>query len=44
MRGKVVNAYILLGQVLSASGCQPLANSRLEFWLDNPQGEYDDVH
>jgi len=34
----------LSGQVLSVTGCRPLPNSRLEFWLVNPKGEYDDAH
>jgi protocatechuate 3,4-dioxygenase beta subunit len=43
-RETVGTGYLLTGQVLSVSGCRPLANSRLEFWLVNPQGEYDDAH
>lgn len=44
VRGGVGTGYVLQGQILSANACQPLANSRLEFWLVNPQGEYDDAH
>ncbi len=44
VRDTVGTGYLLSGQVLSVTGCTPLANSRLEFWLVNPQGEYDDAH
>lgn len=43
-RETVGTGYVLQGHVLSVKGCQPLANSRLEFWLVNPKGEYDDAH
>lgn len=36
--------YVLSGKVLSTSGCQPLAKGRIEFWLVNLNGEYDDAH
>ena len=44
VRSKVGSGYVLRGRVLSTKGCQPLANSRVEFWLVNPKGEYDDAH
>jgi protocatechuate 3,4-dioxygenase beta subunit len=30
--------------VLAAEECKPIPNSRIEFWLANPRGEYDDAH
>lgn len=44
VRDSVGTGYVLSGRVLSASGCRPLPGSRIEFWLVNPQGEYDDAH
>jgi len=44
LRSQVGTGYLLSGQVRSAQGCKPLPNSRIEFWLVNPQGEYDDSH
>ena len=44
VRDTVGTGYLLSGQVLAAKGCMPLPNSRIEFWLVNPQGEYDDDH
>jgi len=44
VRDTVGEGYLLSGQVLSATGCRPLPNSRLEFWLVNPEGRYDDAH
>lgn len=43
-RDKVGEGYLLSGRVLSVQGCRPLPGSRLEIWLVNPQGEYDDAH
>jgi len=36
--------YVLSGQVRSARTCRALARARIEFWLVNEQGEYDDAH
>lgn len=44
VRASVGTGYVLSGQVLAAPGCKPLPNSRLEFWLVSPTGEYDDAH
>jgi len=44
IRSRVGGGYVLSGMVLSVEGCQPLPKSRLEFWLVNPAGEYDDDH
>jgi protocatechuate 3,4-dioxygenase beta subunit len=43
VRGKVGTGYLLRGRVLSAATCAPI-RARIEFWLVNPQGEYDDAH
>ena len=44
VRDTVGKGYLLRGQVLSVSGCKALADSRLEFWLVGPDGQYDDAH
>lgn len=44
VRDAVGKGYLLKGRVLSTSGCRPLPGSRIEFWLVNPIGEYDDAH
>ncbi|MBU1641347.1 MAG: intradiol ring-cleavage dioxygenase [Proteobacteria bacterium] len=43
-RNKVGKGYVLSGQVLSEDGCKPLPKSKIEIWLVNPKGEYDDAH
>jgi len=30
--------------VLAARTCRPVARARIEFWLANPEGVYDDAH
>jgi protocatechuate 3,4-dioxygenase beta subunit len=44
VRSKVGTGYVLSGRVLSARTCRPIARARIEFWLVNPQGRYDDAH
>lgn len=44
VRNTVGSGYLLSGQVVSATECRPLPNTRLEFWLVNANGEYDDAH
>jgi protocatechuate 3,4-dioxygenase beta subunit len=44
VRTRVGSGYVLSGAVLSAEGCKPIPNARIEFWLANPRGEYDDAH
>jgi protocatechuate 3,4-dioxygenase beta subunit len=44
VRSKVGSGYVLRGRVLSARTCRPIARARIEFWLVNPQGSYDDDH
>ena len=36
--------YVTSGNVLSADGCQPIPGARIEFWLADSQGVYDDAH
>ncbi len=44
VRTSVGSGYVLSGAVLSAEDCKPIRNARIEFWLANPKGEYDDAH
>ena len=44
VRTSVGSGYVLSGAVLSADGCEPVREARIEFWLANPEGEYDDAH
>jgi protocatechuate 3,4-dioxygenase beta subunit len=43
VRSKVGTGYVLSGRVLTP-GCRPVARARIEFWLVNPRGQYDDAH
>jgi protocatechuate 3,4-dioxygenase beta subunit len=40
----VGEGYVLFGTVRSARSCQPVPGARIEIWLTNPQGVYDDAH
>jgi protocatechuate 3,4-dioxygenase beta subunit len=44
VRTSVGSGYVLSGTVLAADDCKPIRNARIEFWLANPKGEYDDAH
>lgn len=44
VRDDVGDGYELIGHVRSASDCGPLADARVEIWLVNPEGRYDDAH
>jgi protocatechuate 3,4-dioxygenase beta subunit len=44
VRNTVGTGYVLRGRVLSVSTCRPIRRARIEFWLVNEQGEYDDAH
>src|ERR671915_309718 len=44
VRTRVGSGYLLQGRVLSAATCRPVRRARIEFWLVNEQGEYDDAH
>jgi protocatechuate 3,4-dioxygenase beta subunit len=44
VRTSVGSGYVLSGFVLAAGGCEPVPDARIEFWLANPEGEYDEAH
>jgi catechol 1,2-dioxygenase len=44
VRTSVGSGYVLSGAALAAEDCKPIRNARIEFWLANPSGEYDDAH
>jgi catechol 1,2-dioxygenase len=44
VRTSVGSGYDLFGTVLAAQECKPIPNARMEFWLANPRGNYDDAH
>jgi catechol 1,2-dioxygenase len=44
VRTSVGSGYVLSGAVLSAEECNPILNARIEFWLANPRGDYEDAH
>jgi protocatechuate 3,4-dioxygenase beta subunit len=44
VRTSVGSGYVLSGRVLKAEECKPIPNARIEFWLANPRGDYDDAH
>lgn len=43
VRSKVGTGYVLSGRVLT-TGCRPIRGARIEVWLVNRRGEYDDAH
>jgi protocatechuate 3,4-dioxygenase beta subunit len=43
VRSKVGTGYVLSGRVLAARTCRAL-RARIELWLVNPRGQYDDAH
>jgi protocatechuate 3,4-dioxygenase beta subunit len=44
VRMSVGSGYVLSGTVLGAEECKPIPKARIEFWLANPRGDYDDAH
>ena len=44
VRTSVGSGYVLSGTVLAAKECKPIPNAKIEFWLANSRGEYDDAH
>jgi protocatechuate 3,4-dioxygenase beta subunit len=44
VRTSVGSGYVLSGAVLAAGSCEPIPDARIEFWLANPEGVYDDAH
>lgn len=43
VRSKVGTGYVLRGRVLTTA-CRPVARARIELWLVNRRGRYDDAH
>ena len=43
-RSSVGSGYLLEGEVKSTEGCRPLNRAKIEFWMVNEKGEYDDDH
>lgn len=43
VRSRVGTGYVLRGRVLT-TGCRPIRRARVELWLANPRGQYDDAH
>lgn len=44
VRSSVGKGYELGGVVRSSDNCAPIANARIELWLTNSEGTYDDDH
>lgn len=44
VRSSVGTGYVLAGTVRAAGSCRPISRARIEFWLVNPSGQYDDAH
>ena len=44
VRSKIGSGYILSGRVLAARTCRAIPRARIEFWVANPDGKYDDAH
>ena len=44
LRSSVGKGYVMTGTVKSAPDCTPISKAVIEFWLTNPEGEYDDQH
>ncbi len=43
-RTSIGSGYVLSGTVLAAGSCEPIHDARIEFWLTDPRGVYDDAH
>jgi protocatechuate 3,4-dioxygenase beta subunit len=44
VRSKVGSGYVLAGRVLAARTCRAIPKARIELWVANADGEYDDAH
>jgi protocatechuate 3,4-dioxygenase beta subunit len=44
VRASVGTGYVLTGRVLAARTCRVIPRARIELWLANADGEYDDAH
>jgi protocatechuate 3,4-dioxygenase beta subunit len=41
VRSSIGQGYVTYGAVRSASDCSPIAEARIEFWMTNNEGRYD---
>jgi protocatechuate 3,4-dioxygenase beta subunit len=44
VRPSIGKGYVMTGTVKSAGDCSAIKRARIEFWLVNPDGSYDDDH
>jgi protocatechuate 3,4-dioxygenase beta subunit len=44
VRTSIGSGYVLSGNVLDAEECKPIPKAKIEFWLANSRGDYDDAH
>jgi protocatechuate 3,4-dioxygenase beta subunit len=44
LRAAVGRGHVLRGVIRSAADCAAIAGARVEYWLVNPTGRYDDEH
>lgn len=44
VRSRVGSGYVLTGRVAVAPTCRAIAGARIELWLANRRGDYDDAH
>jgi protocatechuate 3,4-dioxygenase beta subunit len=44
VRSSVDQGYNLTGRITSSANCAPIPHARIELWLANPKGSYDDEH
>ena len=44
VRSNVGTGYVLRGVVRAVRTCRAIPRARIEFWLVNPRGQYDDAH
>jgi protocatechuate 3,4-dioxygenase beta subunit len=44
IRSIIGKGYELTGRVMSSASCAPIPHARIELWLANPDGSYDDNH
>ncbi len=44
VRSRVGSGYVLTGRMLRAGSCTVIPRARIELWLANADGDYDDAH
>ena len=44
IRSSVGQGYELMGRIMSSATCASIPHARIELWLANPNGSYDDEH